>query len=81
MSEPDPAGEPDSLGRSLAVDQVAEAFHAAIVRYALRRGETPPVPWWELDHAGKNRIRAAVVAMVTTDRPALSHLLMLVGDQ
>lgn len=76
MSTPD---EPDSFGRSLAVDKVAEAIHAAAVRYALRRGISAPVPWWELDNDQRNRIRASVVAIVTTDRPALERLLMLIG--
>jgi len=80
MTETDPATEGDPVARSRAVDAVAEAIQTAIVRYALRRGEQLPPSWDELTRQGQNRLRAAVVALFTVDRPALDRLLDLVTD-
>jgi transposase len=80
MTETDPSTEDDSLTRSRAVDRVAEAIQTGIVRYALRRGEHLPPTWDELTQQGQNRLRAAVVALATIDRPALVTLLDLIHE-
>jgi hypothetical protein len=82
MTEIDPSTEGDPVARSLAVDRVAEAIQTAVVRYVLRRGRSQlPPSWAELDDEARNRLRAAVVALLTVDRLALDQLLELVADR
>lgn len=84
MTDTDPGDDPaedSSLTRSFAVDAVAEAIQTAVVRYVLRRGRsTLPPSWQALDDDGRNRLRAAVVALATLDRPSLTKLLDLVHE-
>jgi hypothetical protein len=66
----------DAVARSHLVDQVAAAVQDGIRRYVAGRGRGQAPPDWEhLDQAGRNQLRAAVVAIATRHRPVLEQLL------
>jgi hypothetical protein len=71
----DPGSDDDrSVLKSLLVDRLAMGAHRAIRHYAQRRHAPPVPPWEDLDDHGRNVLRAAVVAMLTTYRSSLDEL-------